>query len=152
MRIQLGLWGKLVLLDLCILGVKPGRGSSFVPLSPKADSVSLWARDYATGKRLLCLCGSQGKDPGSGAAGSGRGTVLLGGFLVTCSACFQDSDWVVVKEPIIKLAAIDNGLAFPLKHPDSWRACESLGLCQGSLASHTTLCSGILLKGWRGEG
>uniref|UniRef100_A0A8D0EGU0 Phosphatidylinositol 4-kinase type 2 n=1 Tax=Strix occidentalis caurina TaxID=311401 RepID=A0A8D0EGU0_STROC len=25
-------------------------------------------------------------------------------------------------EPIIKLAAIDNGLAFPLKHPDSWRA------------------------------
>uniref|UniRef100_A0ACB8FB61 Phosphatidylinositol 4-kinase type 2-alpha n=1 Tax=Sphaerodactylus townsendi TaxID=933632 RepID=A0ACB8FB61_9SAUR len=34
----------------------------------------------------------------------------------------QDSEWVVVKEPIIKLAAIDNGLAFPLKHPDSWRA------------------------------
>ncbi|KAG9341080.1 hypothetical protein JZ751_019834 [Albula glossodonta] len=33
-----------------------------------------------------------------------------------------DTDWVVVKEPIIKLAAIDNGLAFPLKHPDSWRA------------------------------
>uniref|UniRef100_A0A672KK99 Phosphatidylinositol 4-kinase type 2 n=1 Tax=Sinocyclocheilus grahami TaxID=75366 RepID=A0A672KK99_SINGR len=34
----------------------------------------------------------------------------------------RDSDWVVVKDPIIKLAAIDNGLAFPLKHPDSWRA------------------------------
>uniref|UniRef100_A0A8D0HAT1 Phosphatidylinositol 4-kinase type 2 n=1 Tax=Sphenodon punctatus TaxID=8508 RepID=A0A8D0HAT1_SPHPU len=34
----------------------------------------------------------------------------------------EDSEWVVVKEPIIKLAAIDNGLAFPLKHPDSWRA------------------------------
>ncbi|PWA16946.1 hypothetical protein CCH79_00012665 [Gambusia affinis] len=34
----------------------------------------------------------------------------------------RDTDWVVVKEPIIKLAAIDNGLAFPLKHPDSWRA------------------------------
>ncbi|KAG7252764.1 hypothetical protein CRUP_019402, partial [Coryphaenoides rupestris] len=33
-----------------------------------------------------------------------------------------DTDWVVVKDPIIKLAAIDNGLAFPLKHPDSWRA------------------------------
>uniref|UniRef100_A0A671TIM5 Phosphatidylinositol 4-kinase type 2 n=1 Tax=Sparus aurata TaxID=8175 RepID=A0A671TIM5_SPAAU len=27
-----------------------------------------------------------------------------------------------LKDPIIKLAAIDNGLAFPLKHPDSWRA------------------------------
>ncbi|MGH0145079.1 UNVERIFIED_CONTAM: hypothetical protein FKN15_028816 [Acipenser sinensis] len=35
----------------------------------------------------------------------------------------RDTDWVLVKEPIIKLAAIDNGLAFPLKHPDSWRAC-----------------------------
>ncbi|XP_053085837.1 phosphatidylinositol 4-kinase type 2-alpha isoform X1 [Pangasianodon hypophthalmus] len=34
----------------------------------------------------------------------------------------RDNDWVVVKDPIIKIAAIDNGLAFPLKHPDSWRA------------------------------
>lgn len=34
----------------------------------------------------------------------------------------RDTDWIVVKDPIIKLAAIDNGLAFPLKHPDSWRA------------------------------
>ncbi|XP_034988755.1 phosphatidylinositol 4-kinase type 2-alpha isoform X2 [Zootoca vivipara] len=38
------------------------------------------------------------------------------------STSVRDSEWVVVKEPIIKLAAIDNGLAFPLKHPDSWRA------------------------------
>lgn len=59
---------------------------------------------------------------------------------------------MVVKEPIIKLAAIDNGLAFPLKHPDSWRACESLRLCQGTLVSYTAPHSGILLKGWRGEG
>ncbi|XP_041921263.1 phosphatidylinositol 4-kinase type 2-alpha-like [Alosa pseudoharengus] len=34
----------------------------------------------------------------------------------------KDEEWVMVKEPIVKLAAIDNGLAFPLKHPDSWRA------------------------------
>lgn len=26
------------------------------------------------------------------------------------------------KEPLIKIAAIDNGLAFPFKHPDEWRA------------------------------
>ncbi|KAM4702586.1 phosphatidylinositol 4-kinase type 2-alpha isoform 2-T2 [Rhinophrynus dorsalis] len=38
------------------------------------------------------------------------------------SASARDSDWILVREPIIKLAAIDNGLAFPLKHPDSWRA------------------------------
>lgn len=24
----------------------------------------------------------------------------------------------------IKIAAIDNGLAFPFKHPDEWRACN----------------------------
>lgn len=45
-------------------------------------------------------------------------------ILTQCTLSLQDSEWVVVKEPIIKLAAIDNGLAFPLKHPDSWRACE----------------------------
>eukprot|EP01137_Pigoraptor_chileana_P013123 Opistho-2@66282 len=30
-------------------------------------------------------------------------------------------EWNVVTEPTIKIAAIDNGLAFPIKHPDSWR-------------------------------
>ena len=25
---------------------------------------------------------------------------------------------------VIKIAAIDNGLAFPCKHPDEWRACK----------------------------
>ncbi|XP_028829687.1 phosphatidylinositol 4-kinase type 2-alpha [Denticeps clupeoides] len=39
-----------------------------------------------------------------------------------CPMDNRDTDWVVVKDPIIKIAAIDNGLAFPLKHPDSWRA------------------------------
>ena len=27
----------------------------------------------------------------------------------------------------IKIAAIDNGLAFPFKHPDEWRNCELCG-------------------------
>lgn len=33
-------------------------------------------------------------------------------------------DWnmVTITPPSIKIAAIDNGLAFPFKHPDSWRA------------------------------
>ncbi|CAH2299929.1 phosphatidylinositol 4-kinase type 2-beta [Pelobates cultripes] len=30
-------------------------------------------------------------------------------------------EWAA-KEPVIKIAAIDNGLAFPFKHPDEWRA------------------------------
>lgn len=35
----------------------------------------------------------------------------------------QDTtDWNVVQLPEISIAAIDNGLAFPFKHPDSWRA------------------------------
>lgn len=31
-------------------------------------------------------------------------------------------DWNLVQLPEIEIAAIDNGLAFPYKHPDSWRA------------------------------
>ncbi|XP_072041804.1 phosphatidylinositol 4-kinase type 2-alpha-like [Amphiura filiformis] len=33
----------------------------------------------------------------------------------------DSSDWSLVKPPEINLAAIDNGLAFPFKHPDEWR-------------------------------
>lgn len=33
-----------------------------------------------------------------------------------------EEQWSLVKPPTIKIAAIDNGLAFPFKHPDSWRA------------------------------
>ncbi|XP_055494109.1 phosphatidylinositol 4-kinase type 2-beta [Leucoraja erinacea] len=36
--------------------------------------------------------------------------------------CDKDSKWTHCQEPIIKIAAIDNGLAFPFKHPDEWRA------------------------------
>ena len=28
----------------------------------------------------------------------------------------------------MKIAAIDNGLAFPFKHPDEWRACQSTSI------------------------
>ncbi|XP_068153898.1 phosphatidylinositol 4-kinase type 2-alpha isoform X1 [Drosophila tropicalis] len=34
----------------------------------------------------------------------------------------SDVPWNLVDSPQIKIAAIDNGLAFPFKHPDSWRA------------------------------
>jgi len=34
----------------------------------------------------------------------------------------HSEDWNVVAAPKVKIAAIDNGLAFPFKHPDSWRA------------------------------
>ena len=39
---------------------------------------------------------------------------------------FQNEEWSVVKPPEISVAAIDNGLAFPYKHPDEWRACKWL--------------------------
>lgn len=35
---------------------------------------------------------------------------------------FIEDDWNMVQLPKIEIAAIDNGLAFPFKHPDSWRA------------------------------
>ncbi|XP_005178305.1 uncharacterized protein LOC101890816 isoform X1 [Musca domestica] len=34
----------------------------------------------------------------------------------------RHNEWSLVDAPEIKIAAIDNGLAFPFKHPDSWRA------------------------------
>lgn len=34
----------------------------------------------------------------------------------------SEGDFEMVKKPEIKIAAIDNGLAFPFKHPDEWRA------------------------------
>uniref|UniRef100_A0A0P4WJ62 Phosphatidylinositol 4-kinase type 2 n=1 Tax=Scylla olivacea TaxID=85551 RepID=A0A0P4WJ62_SCYOL len=34
----------------------------------------------------------------------------------------EGEDWSMVKPPEVRVAAIDNGLAFPFKHPDSWRA------------------------------
>uniref|UniRef100_A0A4W3I381 Phosphatidylinositol 4-kinase type 2 n=1 Tax=Callorhinchus milii TaxID=7868 RepID=A0A4W3I381_CALMI len=34
----------------------------------------------------------------------------------------KDIEWADSKEPAVKIAAIDNGLAFPFKHPDEWRA------------------------------
>lgn len=30
--------------------------------------------------------------------------------------------WTPKRQPLVKIAAIDNGLAFPFKHPDEWRA------------------------------
>ena len=38
--------------------------------------------------------------------------------------CVKDMDWSIVNNPEVSIAAIDNGLAFPYKHPDEWRACE----------------------------
>ena len=34
------------------------------------------------------------------------------------------SEWSILSGPQVEIAAIDNGLAFPFKHPDEWRACE----------------------------
>lgn len=34
----------------------------------------------------------------------------------------EESNWIDNKQLLIKIAAIDNGLAFPFKHPDEWRA------------------------------
>ncbi|XP_041369019.1 phosphatidylinositol 4-kinase type 2-beta-like isoform X2 [Gigantopelta aegis] len=34
----------------------------------------------------------------------------------------EEAEWSLVENPEISVAAIDNGLAFPCKHPDEWRA------------------------------
>lgn len=40
----------------------------------------------------------------------------------TAETTNRDEDWNMVRHPEISVAAIDNGLAFPYKHPDEWRA------------------------------
>lgn len=40
-----------------------------------------------------------------------------------------NDNWLVKQEKteemtVTRIAAIDNGLAFPFKHPDEWRACK----------------------------
>nr|USH46105.1 phosphatidylinositol 4-kinase type 2-beta [Androctonus crassicauda] len=43
-------------------------------------------------------------------------------WLVKCVKPENVETWTTQKPPEIKIAAIDNGLSFPFKHPDSWRA------------------------------
>ena len=50
---------------------------------------------------------------------------IFPGFCHSFLVYFQDSEWSMVENPDISIAAIDNGLAFPFKHPDEWRACKS---------------------------
>lgn len=54
--------------------------------------------------------------------------IFMPTYLCLC-LFFQDAEWSMVDNPDISIAAIDNGLAFPFKHPDEWRACEFSGLC-----------------------
>lgn len=49
--------------------------------------------------------------------------VVLAGNIILF-LLFPQGNWDYVDAPKIFVAAIDNGLAFPFKHPDSWRACK----------------------------
>lgn len=77
--------------------------------------------------------------PIEGRESFGNPTGQLSG-LVSSSPCFsialQDfhAEWGVVKMPQIQVYAIDNGLAFPMKHPDEWRACEFVKLTYNFLS------------------
>ncbi|XP_058117267.1 phosphatidylinositol 4-kinase type 2-alpha isoform X2 [Anopheles ziemanni] len=61
----------------------------------------------------------------TGANGSVPNGINGGGYIPRSSSrleMMEHTDWNLVQLPEIKIAAIDNGLAFPFKHPDSWRA------------------------------
>ncbi|XP_050497760.1 phosphatidylinositol 4-kinase type 2-alpha isoform X2 [Diabrotica virgifera virgifera] len=49
-------------------------------------------------------------------------TVVNGNSVSAQVELTDTTDWNLVQLPEISIAAIDNGLAFPYKHPDSWRA------------------------------
>ncbi|EEB16325.1 phosphatidylinositol 4-kinase type-II, putative [Pediculus humanus corporis] len=50
-------------------------------------------------------------------SGDGKPSINANGSEMT-----EVTEWPGNESPKIKIAAIDNGLAFPFKHPDSWRA------------------------------
>lgn len=55
--------------------------------------------------------------------GDTNGATAAGGIDNTSQRTLgKPNDWNMVDAPEIRIAAIDNGLAFPFKHPDSWRA------------------------------
>uniref|UniRef100_A0A182N6Q5 Phosphatidylinositol 4-kinase type 2 n=1 Tax=Anopheles dirus TaxID=7168 RepID=A0A182N6Q5_9DIPT len=64
--------------------------------------------------------------PNGGALnGGGLSNGVNGGYIPRSSSrleMMEHTDWNLVQLPEIRIAAIDNGLAFPFKHPDSWRA------------------------------
>uniref|UniRef100_A0A182QQL3 Phosphatidylinositol 4-kinase type 2 n=1 Tax=Anopheles farauti TaxID=69004 RepID=A0A182QQL3_9DIPT len=61
----------------------------------------------------------------NGALNGGAKGINGGGYIPRSSSrleMMEHTDWNLVQLPEIRIAAIDNGLAFPFKHPDSWRA------------------------------
>ncbi len=48
----------------------------------------------------------------------------------------DEADWGMVAPPTIEIAAIDNGLAFPYKHPDAWRTCMLIVYLIASLITY----------------
>lgn len=49
-------------------------------------------------------------------------TIVAGNSVSAHVDLSETADWNLVQLPEISVGAIDNGLAFPYKHPDSWRA------------------------------
>lgn len=63
--------------------------------------------------------------------------IIVSDLLLLLAAVVQEKDdsrsqnegndnWEDVTMPTVGIAAIDNGLAFPFKHPDEWRTCMVL--------------------------
>jgi phosphatidylinositol 4-kinase type 2 len=52
-----------------------------------------------------------------------------------------NENWTMIEQPQIYIAAIDNGLAFPFKHPDNWRSYPygwaSLPACRVAFSQET---------------
>ncbi|XP_052902338.1 phosphatidylinositol 4-kinase type 2-alpha isoform X2 [Anopheles moucheti] len=99
---------RLVVLDYIIRNTDRGNDNwlikydqpSIVPTSPTATSPN-------------------------GVNGLANGMNGGGGYIPRSSSrleMMEHTDWNLVQLPEIRIAAIDNGLAFPFKHPDSWRA------------------------------
>lgn len=104
---------KMVILDYLIRNTDRGNDNWLIKYEPACLEGKV---GDLTGVKQLIAKKSDGTTPGS-AMRMRQAVQTEGNLGYDC--------WENVLMPHAKIAAIDNGLAFPFKHPDQWRACKN---------------------------
>ena len=83
-----------------------------------------WRTDRGNDNWLVKVASAD--EPHVAVTASGSATVAAAAAsseaLASTSTATLSPSWEVLASPRLYIAAIDNGLSFPFKHPDSWRA------------------------------
>ncbi|CRK99222.1 CLUMA_CG012654, isoform A [Clunio marinus] len=98
---------KLVVLDYIIRNTDRGNDNWLIKFEQPSVSTSLNGSANSINNNFINLATTNGKNHNRNPPSISR---------------HETDDWNMIELPEIQIAAIDNGLAFPFKHPDSWRA------------------------------